>query len=41
VTKLYQRLEIAQRDLENAVKGISDGKISDNGRFKNSERMVE
>jgi argininosuccinate lyase len=41
VSKLQQRLEIAQNNLENAVKAVSEGKIADNGRFKNSERMVE
>ena len=41
VSKWHQKLEIAHKDLENAVKVVSDRKISDNGRFKNSERMVE
>ena len=40
-TKLHQRLEIAQKGLENLTKLISEGKISNSGRFKNSERMVE
>jgi argininosuccinate lyase len=41
LSKLSQGLEIAQEHLESAVKLISDGKISDNGRLKKSERMVE
>ncbi len=41
VAKLHQKLEISQKELKNRTDLISDGKIYDGGRFKNSERMVE
>ncbi len=41
VKKMHQRLGIAQKELENQTKLVSDGKISDRGRLKNSGRMVE
>jgi argininosuccinate lyase len=41
VAKRHQKLEISQKELENQIELVSDGKISDRGSFKNSERMVE
>jgi argininosuccinate lyase len=41
VTKLQQKTDTAQNQLNSMVKTISEGKISDNGRFKNPKRMVE
>ncbi len=41
IKKLHQKLEIAQKELENQTKLVSDRKIPDRGRLKNSERMVE
>jgi argininosuccinate lyase len=41
VEKLQQKLEEAKKTLESAAKSVADAKISDNGTFKNSKRMVE
>lgn len=41
VAELKHKLEEAKKTLDSTAKSISVGKISENGRFKNSERMVE
>jgi argininosuccinate lyase len=41
VAKQRQRLKIAENTLDSTSKSIAEGKIPDNGRFKNSKRMVE
>jgi argininosuccinate lyase len=41
VSKLHQKIKNAEKQLNSLAKAISEGKISDNGSFKNSKRMVE
>lgn len=41
INKLNQVLQNAKKNLDETAKSISEGKICDNGRFKNSKRMVE
>lgn len=41
INKLNQVLQNAKKNLDETAKSISEGKIPDNGRFKNSKRMVE
>jgi argininosuccinate lyase len=41
VEKLQHKLNEAKNTLETAAKSVADAKIPDNGRFKNSKRMVE
>jgi argininosuccinate lyase len=40
INKLSQGLQNAKENLESTAKSISEGKISDNRRFKNSKRLV-
>ncbi len=41
MSMLHQKLDVAQKSLEDAAKTISEGQIPNNGRFKNSARSVE
>ena len=41
VSELKKRLDEAKKQLDATAKSISEGKIPENGRFKNSKRQVE